>query len=49
MKGYIYRGCCIFEDELEGGEEVEPGGEEVQQEPQGCHGALGHRLDQHRD
>ena len=49
MKGYIYRGCCIFEDELEGGEEVEQGGVEMEQEPEGRHGGGGHKPDQHRD
>ena len=48
MKGFIYRGFVIY-DELEGGEEIEPGGEEVKQEPQDCHGALGDKLDQHSD
>ena len=48
MNGIIYRGCYI-QNELKGGEEIEPGGEEVEQEPQGRHGALGRQLDQHND
>ena len=51
MNTIIYR-----EDELKGGEKVEPGGEEVEpgreeveQEPEGRHGAVGHRVDQHSD
>ena len=47
-KYYVH---CVeyLTDELEGGEEVEQGREEMEQEPEGRHGGGGHQPDQHRD